>query len=90
MPHSASLQPLAELHSLILDLGPFGFQGQVLQEKRKHHWGGETGKAGSSPAPTSRVSCLAHTFPRKAVSSLQEKRQVKAHLKLPYIAMGIS
>lgn len=31
-----SLQPRAELHSLVLDLGPFGFQGQVLQEKRKH------------------------------------------------------
>lgn len=24
-----SLQPLAELHSLVLDLGPFGFQRQV-------------------------------------------------------------
>lgn len=31
-----SLQPHAELHSLVLDLGLFGFQGQVLQEKRKH------------------------------------------------------
>jgi hypothetical protein len=30
----------AKLSSLVLDLGPFGFQGQVLQEKRKHHsWG---------------------------------------------------
>lgn len=36
-PPSASLQPLAELRSLVLDLGSLGFQGQMLQEKRKHH-----------------------------------------------------
>lgn len=30
-----------QLCSLVLDLGPLGFQGQVLQEKRKQHrWGG--------------------------------------------------
>lgn len=33
-----SLQPLAEPQSWVLDLGPLGFQGQVLQEKR-HQWG---------------------------------------------------
>lgn len=64
-----TLHPCSHLlsSSLVLDLGPFGLQGQVLQEKRKHHWGGETGKADSSQAPTSQISCLTHTFPRKAV-----------------------
>lgn len=68
----------AELHSLVLDLGPFGFQRQVLQEKRRHHWGGDRERR-LQPSPH---------LPKEGCAQLQKRRQVKTHVPLPDITQA--